>query len=56
MHIIVGGAIMLAVLDIVWVFAVSISNDAACRTTETVSFMAEPVRAFTRLFLLCWVN
>ncbi len=54
MHITIGGAITLAVLIIVWAFAVSISNDAACRTTETVSFMSEPVRAFTRLFLLCW--
>lgn len=53
MHITVGGAITLAVLIVVWVFAASISNDASCRITETASYMSGPAKAFTQFFLLC---
>lgn len=55
MHITIGGAVTLAVLIIVWVFAVSISNDAVCQSNEAVSFMAEPFKALLRPFLLCWL-
>lgn len=55
MHITVGGAVMLAVLIVVWVFAASISNDAGCQAAETASYMSGPAKVLTRLALLCWL-
>lgn len=55
MHITVGGALTLVVLVIAWIFAASISNDAACQSAEAVSYMSGPTKAFTKFFLLCWL-
>lgn len=56
MHITVGGAIMLVGLIGVWIFAAAVANDTGCRSIENSVAMAGPAKAFTKLFLLCWLG
>ena len=55
MPITLGGAIMLAAMLVVWVFAALVANDAGCRIAETSVSMSEPTKMFTKFFLLCWL-
>ena len=55
MQVTIGGAIMLAAMLVVWVFAALVANDAGCRIAETSVSMSGPAKAFTQFFLLCWL-
>ena len=55
MPITVGGAIMLAAMLVVWVFAALVANDPGCRIAETSVSMSGPAKAFTQFALLCWL-
>ena len=50
----VGGILTLLAPVGVWVIAAAIANDEGCRVIENSVVMAEPAKAFTQFFLLCW--
>ena len=56
MQITLGGAIMMAAMLIVWVFAALVANDSGCRIAETSDSMSGPTKMFTEFVLLCWLR
>lgn len=56
MQITIGGAIMLAAMLVVWVFAAVVANEPGCLSIENSASMSGPAKAFTQFFLLCWLT
>lgn len=55
MPITVGGAIMLAAMLVVWVFAAAVANDPGCRIVDDSVAMSGLTKGVTKLFLLCFL-
>ena len=55
MQITIGGAIMLAAMLVVWVFAAFVGNDPGCLSVENSVSMSGLSKGITKFFLLCWL-
>lgn len=55
MPITVGGAIMLAAMLVVWVFAALVANDPGCISVANSVAMSGPAKVLTQFALLCFL-
>ena len=55
MQITLGGAIMMAAMLVVWVFAALVANDPGCLSVDNSVAMSGVSKVFIKVFLLCWL-